>query len=460
MKKLLQSLSATLVLATMSPLSYAQTTIKVFDKLPYFDGYAATVTSPTPPSGIIRHNNTNYARKLTSAELASIGTTLKMKVTIGALCDNYDRIGAVYIALVPKGATTYNQADVKRIEIARYITPFMNKNVSPTEVPYEYNVINLASILKETSITANYDFWVELEVFGVPYAAQTQISGCSGRIDVFEGSLEFTTNGAAAEQSNNVLIPVATMAPFRNYDSAGTDTIGKTTKTFQINVPSALTDASLFLITSNHGANQGGEEYNRRNHFAYFDGTLKLQYKPGRTSCEPFRQYNTQGNGIYNSNGATHMTDAQWQSFSNWCPGDVIDIRRIDLGPLTAGNHTFTINVPSAVFANGEGNIPLSLYLQGKTSGSVVGVKDISDISNFFNIYPSPTRDYITIDNAKNIPVKSINIVNMIGVTVYQNDKVISGKNTIPVDHLAAGIYLVQIRTASGTAVQKIQVIK
>jgi hypothetical protein len=100
---------------------------------------------------------------------------------------------------------------------------------------------------------------------------------------------------------------------------------------------------------------------------------LKLTYKPGRLTCEPFRIYNTQANGIY---GLTPRTPSQWQSFSNWCPGDVIDIRRINLGPVTAGSHTFMIRVPTAVFVGAQGNFPLSLYLHGTTSGVLTSIND------------------------------------------------------------------------------------
>ena len=87
-------------------------------------------------------------------------------------------------------------------------------------------------------------------------------------------------------------------------------------------------------------------------------GTLVL---PGRPSCEPFRVYNTQANGIY---GPTPMTDEEWQSFSNWCPGDVIDIRIIPWGSVAAGPHQLVIEVPDAVFVGDEGNFPFSLYVQ------------------------------------------------------------------------------------------------
>lgn len=372
----------------------SQTTLTIMDSVIFFDGYATVVSTPPPPAGVIRHRNDLYARKLNSSEIASLGSTLQMNIEVSALCDNYDRIGNVNLALVPTGSTTYNPDNVEHIEIGRFITPFMNKNIPPTTVPYTFNIDNLALILKDVGISSTYDFWIELSIFGVPYAANVEVAGCSGRNDVFMAKLSFETDAATSGDNTNRLLPIFFKNSFNNYQVGATDTIGQTVKTITFNVPDDLSDAALFLITSNHGANAGGEEYNRRFHYAYFDDNLMLTYKPGRLTCEPFRVYNTQANGIY---GANPRTPAQWQSFSNWCPGDVIDIRRINLGALSSGNHTFKITVPDAVFNGGQGDIPLSLYLQGKTSGllplSLTEKKTESELT----IYPNPSSGTYTI---------------------------------------------------------------
>jgi hypothetical protein len=75
-----------------------------------------------------------------------------------------------------------------------------------------------------------------------------------------------------------------------------------------------------------------------------------------------YRKYNTQGNGIY---GRYPRPPAEWASFSNWCPGQGIPLRDIGLGYLSAGKHVFQIAVPDAVFQDAQGDIPVSLYLQG-----------------------------------------------------------------------------------------------
>lgn len=336
--------------------------VPVLENITFYDGYAATVDEPIP-DGVIRHNNSLVATRLTDELLAKVQTTLKVRVVVGALCDNYDRLGSVNLALVPKGAQTYVSGDVERIEVARFVTPFMNMNKQPTTVPYEWEASNLVPILKDPDLLAEHDFWLELSIFGVPYAANDEVAGCAGRNDTQLGSLLLYTDSTQEAQDFSVLLPLAIGEEFNNYAVGASDRVGTTRKTVSFELPADTQNAQLVLITSNHGANQGGEEYIRREHHVYVDGKMALQYKPGRTSCEPFRRYNTQSNGIY---GRSPLSDEEWQSFSNWCPGDVIDTRIVPWGAASAGAHEFVIDVPDATFVDGQGNFPFSLYVQAQ----------------------------------------------------------------------------------------------
>jgi len=355
------------VLSLILGQGFSQNSYTIYDKIVFYDGYAQTVDEPVP-DGVTRINNARYTTKLDPATVTALSeSSLSLDVTVGALCDNYDRLGEVFLALVPKGATEYNSDDVQRIEIARVITPFMNKNINPTEVPYHFQVNNLSEIFKDASLNVSYDFWIEFEIFGVPYAAQTQVAGCSGRIDVFEGTLTFTANDPTETYTEpHVMVPLADYEILNNYNS--TDVPGETTKIINFSLNEPINDGVLYLITSNHGANNGGEEYERRRHFVYLDDELIYEYIPGGKSCEPWRQYNTQGNGIY---GANPKTTRQWLDFNNWCPGDKIPNREVNLGNLTAGNHTIKLDVPDAVFNGGEGYFPVSMYIQNRKSGQV-----------------------------------------------------------------------------------------
>lgn len=420
----------------------SQTTseVNVISQAVYYDGYAATVSTPVPP-GLIRLSNTRYARKLTDTELNSFKAKIAMRVTIGALCDNYDRLGSVYLAMVPKNQPTYttNDTNVKRIEVGRYITPFMNKNRSPMEVPYTYDLSNLYSVFHDTGLRTTYDMYMELDVFGVPYAAQTQVTGCAGRIDVFSGTLTFfSTNTGATASDYNSLVPLLSYSRLNNYNS--TDVTGETVRILNFNLPNAITDAQFFVISTPHGANSGGEEYIRRQNYTYIDDVQVLTYTPGGISCEPYRVYNTQGNGIY---GSTPKSFADWTSWNNWCPGNSVPIRGFTLPSIAAGNHTLKHTIPTAVFNQQQGDVYLSVYMQGKSS-SVLNVNNVKTID--VSIYPNPTSDLVHIQS--NTDVSSITVFSMDGRKLFEN----YGENIINLSTYSSGIYFLNIVMKDGTA--------
>lgn len=405
----------------------------------YYDGYAAPVATPVP-NGLIRLGNTRYARKLTDAELDSFKAKIAMRVTIGALCDNYDRLGEVFLALVPKNQPTYTMTDsnVKRIEAARYITPFMNKNRTPIEVPYTYDISNLYSVFHNTELRNAYDMYMELDVFGVPYAAQTQVAGCTGRIDVFSGNLTFFSTDAGATPSDyNTLVPILSYNKLNNYNS--TDVTGETVRLVTFNLPTAVTNANFVVISTPHGANAGGEEYIRRQNYTYIDDVQVLTYTPGGTSCEPYRVYNTQGNGIY---GAVPKSFEDWTSWNNWCPGNAVPIRGFTLPSMTAGNHTLKHTIPAAVFNQQQGDVFLSVYMQGKSSATL-NVKDVKTID--VNIYPNPTTDFVNIKTKED--VASMTLFSIDGRKLAETYK----ENKINLSSYSSGVYFLNIVLKDGT---------
>lgn len=427
-------------------------TVTVFDAVRFYDGYLVEKNPEDPTlDGILRHRTSLYAIKLTDEQLAQIGDSLEMHVRVQACCDNYDRIGNVNIAFVPKGQETYKPDEVQRIEIGRFITPFMNKNKKPDTVPYEYTVPYLSYIFRDSELRAQYDIWVELEIFGVPYAANQQIKGCADRSDVFLGTLKFSTinENRGVMTDKDVLVPIVIKNPeyiahnLNNYDERATDEIGKTIKTYTFTVPKDVADGQLVVVTSNHGANEGGEEYNRRWHYIYYDGGEEpvMVYKPGRNSCEPFRKYNTCPNGIY---GYFKKSDETWQSFSNWCPGDVIDNRIIDLGEVKAGTHTVCISVPDAEFVGGQGDIPVSIFFQGLTEGILNNIDGVSMEESKPLVTITKTGKTLVVGSSEGIV--SIELRDLQGKLVRQTE---CGK-TINCSGCASGIYLVSVELMNG----------
>lgn len=439
---------AALMITGQESVAQERNTITLFSKAKFYDGYLLTNNPDSAlQDGILRHRTSLYSVKMTDEQLAQIGDSLEMNVSVRSCCDNYDRIGNINLALVPKGQASYIPDSVERIEIGRFITPFMDKNKHPRDCPYHYSIPYLSYILNDSQLRSHYDFWVEFELFGVPYAANQQITGCENRSDVFLGTMSFSTLTPAQPQNDkDVLVPIVIKKPeyigrnLDNYDSLGTDTIGKTTKTYYYTVPRDVADAQLVVVTSNHGANAGGEEYNRRWHYIYVDDRLALVYKPGRNSCEPFRYYNSQANGIY---GRSKMTDAEWQSFSNWCPGDVIDNRIISLGPVKAGEHKVRISVPDAKFADKQGDIPVSIFFQGLTEGTLTGIQTVAN--NLKNeVAVKQQGDRLLFES--NSGVMSVELRDMQGKLLKQTEN----QTDMNVGVFPSGMYLVSVELTNG----------
>lgn len=433
MKKPLLSFSFLLLFL----IAQSQTTVNVFSQAVFYDGYAGIVSQPVPVN-TIRLANYRYTKKLTDAELNSFQNKIQMNVTIGALCDNYDRLGGVHLALVPKNQISYTLSDpgVKRIEIGRYITPFMNKNNFPTEVPYTYNVDNLYAVFSNTILRNTYDIWIELDVFGVPYAANTQVAGCSGRNDVFEGTLDFLTyNDPTVTSTFNNLLPLLDSNELNNYNN--TDVAGETVRLVNFSLNQVTSGAKFFIVTTPHGANSGGEEYVRRQNFVSLDNAQVLIFTPGGKSCEPYRQYNTQGNGIY---GTNIQSAAWWTSWNNWCPGDSVPIRSFTALSLAAGSHTLKYEVPTAVFNGQDGRVVLSIYMQ--SSNQLLAVKDVSTID--VSVFPNPTSDFVNIRSDKK--VKNIIVYSLEGRKLNEVKD-----SKVDLTSYPAGTYLLDITLEGGT---------
>lgn len=422
-------------------------TWRPFSGAVYYDGYNGTVFDADKQDGILRHSNSLYAKRLTDENLDWFGLKTEMDVTIGALCDNYDRIGNITLAFVPKGSETYNPAEVQRIELARFITPFMDKNKWPAEAPYHFDASLMSLIFKDLDLRDKYDFWLEFELFGVPYAANTQITGCADRSDVFAGTLRFTCfDEPAPATRNEVLVPIvmkrneAQGKNFNNYSEQACDTLGVATKTWKFNVPEKVSDAAVTLIISNHGANSGGEEYNPRLHLVYVDGELFTSWQGGNY-CEPYRYLNTQRNGIYRVDIAS---EANWNKRANWCPGARIPIRTLNLGALEAGEHSIMIRVPDAVFQDGQGDFPVSMYMQGVRTGELpVGISAL-------------TTDDDTVKVRQNGDVYTLEGATVSGYSIYDyNGRLLYGQNTSePTASLVAfpsGVYIINFNLTDGT---------
>lgn len=349
-------------------LVHAQDTVTVFPRTTFYDMYADLVNEPTP-AGVIRMKNTTSFKKIDAEILDKLTSSLMIDVNCNALCDNYDRIGRISLVIAKKNASIEEVQKGEKIEIGRFITPFMYLGRDPKYVHYSYSVDYLTAILTNNKYRLTHDFWLELSIFAVPYAAQKEVKGCDGRNDTYQGEVNFIINATSNKPMKNTMVePIAYSFHINNYDSLATDSISKTTKTFRFHLDKTIKNATLMVISSNHGANDGGEEYVRRKHFLYVDNKQVLEYTPGGLSCEPYRKLNTQPNGIYENKP---MSDSAWASWNNWCPGSAIPVRKVQFSVLKKGCHSVRISVPDAQFVDKQGYFPISLYVIGKSKAKI-----------------------------------------------------------------------------------------
>ena len=425
----------------------------VFGNTVFYDGYKTDkVVDADLDDGILRFTNYHYAKKLDAGSVAGLGSDLKLEVLIGALCDNYDRMGRVMLAFPDAGSDTYMPEQVQRIEIARFITPFMNKNKTPKQVPYIYDVNDLRAILTDTRLLAGKDIWMEVEVFGIPYAANQQVAGCKDRNDVFSATVSLGGDGnisTADETPRLSVTPITVAQPeikgnvnLNNYNPAATDTLGTTTRTYIFDVPADLDDAIIYLINTNHGAGEEGEEYIRRRHLIYVDSDLKSVYTPGGVSCEPYRYLNTQLNGIYGYPGDVD----DWEEWSNWCPGQAVPVRRIPLGTVKAGSHTLMIRVPDAEFYGSDGDFRPSAFLLGAEGGILPEPSAISGVyTDDSSLRIIPGLDNIRMESE--FPIREMRIYTYDGTLIegrYNPGEIYN------VSFLPAGQYIVTAVDAAG----------
>ncbi len=429
-------------------------TLTVFDQAVYYGMYEGTVSEPIP-AGAVRNSNSSYGKKLTDEQIDAIGNTLQMTVVLNPLCDNYDRIGNANLAFVPKNATSYVYNQVQRIELGRFITPFMDMRVTnPGAVPYVFTIDNVTEILHDPILRQEFDFWVELEVYGYQGGpgqggAAVEIPGCAGRNDVYMGSLTFeSTLEPYITRAQHFFVPLAYKFELKNYVQAtetnfqgqGTDVLDATVRTINFTLPNAVPNAKFYLITSNHGSGTNGEEYVRRRHDIYLDNVEVTNYMPGGVSCVPYRVYNTQTNCIYRicngiNNPLRANTAVAW-SWNNWCPGNSVPIRDIELGDLTAGEHSFKIEVPDADFYNNDGYFPMSVYIQGYSETMAADNFSVDAIG----VYPNPVNNIATI-TTNGQQIKEVSVINTLGQTVLSGTT-----NKVDLSNVQNGIYIVKVQ--------------
>lgn len=304
-------------------------TFKVFDQIPQFGIYATTEPEFTPPDGVVSWSfGTVMLVKLSDEQKTQIGSALAARITYHAQCDNYDRLGSVFV--VAKAPGEMPLEDDPRLEIVRYITPFSDyrRGALATYVFPDADVSAQAGTLADPS----QDIWIGIQSGANPYDGDP----CTGA-DVtpefsqvgYKISLEFVSSGPAPEPALLTLLG-------KNYSS---ETALPVTVTFT-NPGDAIT-GHVTVIVSGHGSDANGVEYsNSHDTVSLNDGDLG-DFDTS-IDCADYAESSPDGNqGIFHNNTVLNPR--------NWCPGALVPARSFE-ATLEPGDNTVTLAIdPSRV---------------------------------------------------------------------------------------------------------------
>ena len=101
-----------------------------------------------------------------------------------------------------------------------------------------------------------------------------------------------------------------------------------------------MKNARLRYITTGHGGWENGDEFVPKKNSVFLDEKLAFAFVPWRQDCGSYRLSNPASGNFENGLSSSDY------SRSNWCPGTVTNPIFIDLGDLSAGEHTLRIQIP------------------------------------------------------------------------------------------------------------------
>lgn len=116
------------------------------------------------------------------------------------------------------------------------------------------------------------------------------------------------------------------------------------------------------------------------------------------------------------------------------------------------GSYTVTLNLINACGDTTKVNQPVTV------ASVPVGLKDILKDAAV-SIFPNPAKDVLMLENASGLIFEQIKMTDALGKVIYSGEGKGAQKNyTFNVSHLSAGIYFLEIHTASGRIVKQFSI--
>ncbi|MEO8212872.1 MAG: peptide-N-glycosidase F-related protein, partial [Myxococcales bacterium] len=311
-------------------------TFKVFDRIPMFGMYATTNPTFTPPAGVLMWTfGTVFVVKLSAAQQAQIGSDLAARITYHAQCDNYDRIGGVFLLLKSRDQTP--DVGDERIELVRFITPFSDYNRGALST-YVYPDADLAAYARTLADTSR-DVWIGIAGGSNPYDGDP-CTNAAVTPDFRNVGYKYSLELVSKQPSVPAAGPAAPLTALSNVAATTVPIIGTLNNTGGGEIAGMVT-----VIVSGHGSAAGGHEYR------YTQDTVTLNGKQigsfsTQTDCAALERYSPDGNrGIFRDNAGANPR--------NWCPGALVPAHTFP-ATLSAGRNTVSLGLNATSVPTGS----------------------------------------------------------------------------------------------------------
>ena len=159
----------------------------------------------------------------------------------------------------------------------------------------------------------------------------------------------------------------------------------------------------------------------------------------------------------YNSgNGQTYTLDALFSYSTNGGATWSAAFDDVTPGPIVMGNGGTLLIKVAPYF---PGNTGTYLFDMSLVRGAVTATAP-AVVASAVSVFPNPAHDVLNIDlHALSTPVNAVRLLSVTGQVVYETTRVAPATPlTVPVNRLAAGLYLLQLDTNQGLITKKIAV--
>ena len=368
------------------------TTVKVFDKTNvHFDPNNLGNYNAPDKDGIIRLVNGRIILKKINIPHYERNVKVDVKVRVASNGDRWDKSGscfvlprqsAINLMTIAQGKAKFPEIDSTKlenligvvagkdykptVELMRFMTPFgvghyssntdsLSSRRRPVYIPkwadhveWQQDVTDLYSLLEDEAYVGVFiDTWTS-----EGYTASVQ--------------LDFKESPTTCDKLvRRHVEPLVNTVYY--IGQTYPDIFARKPLSTTFSLPKNARNVRLKYIVTGHGGHDGGDEFVPKENILSVDGKEIYRFTPWRDDCASFRRFNPATGVWLEKRTAAYISDNGYAekeveepvassdfSRSNWCPGSDVVPEEVALGNISAGRHTFTIDIPKAQPINGD----------------------------------------------------------------------------------------------------------